>query len=125
MAVISDVLAKGWFDDTKTPGEIWSVGGYVGGAWHWEEFETSWAMAWEYADTDKHHGPDGVFDSIVTTPLPKNLTFKTVRALQAADFWAWEYRKSHLNLDEWWALEDRPQSWGDDQWEHMNQWVTD
>src|ERR1700682_4592185 len=238
MAVISDVLAKGWFDDTQTPGEVWSVGGYVGGFYQWEEFESSWPLAlanhdvpyfhmremadpkgpfakWhppqeheaeraaffldlakvigrsglvgfnclvrlkdlarfnqekglnlqpyplaaygcmllvgqdylgkpteltfdhvekvdsklvkarEYAASDTHHGPDGVFDSIVTIPLPKNLSFREIPALQAADFWAWEYRKNHLNLDEWWSLPDRPQNWGDEQWEHMNKWVTD
>jgi hypothetical protein len=45
MAVFSDVLAKGWFDDTRTNGKIWSIGGYVGGLHRWEEFENSWPMA--------------------------------------------------------------------------------
>jgi len=27
-------------------------------------------------------------------------------------------------MDEWWTLVDRPQNYGDEQWEHMSQWVT-
>jgi hypothetical protein len=235
---MSGFLARGYFDDTQTPGEIWSIGGYVGGEFQWEEFARSWPMAlanhdvpyfhmremadprgpfakWhppeehesaraaffadlakvigrsgltgfnclvrlrdlarfnsehglnlqpyalaaygcmtlvgkdylgkstelifdhvekvesklakarQYAESDYYYGPDGIFDSIVITGLPKKLTYREVPALQAADFWAWEYRKNHLNLGEWWALEERPQNWGDEQWEHMSQWVTD
>jgi hypothetical protein len=232
------VMAKGYFDDSRTGDKLWSIGGYVGGNLHWEEFDAHWSMAlsnhdvpyfhmremadpngpfskWhppeehepersaffldlakvigrshltgfnclvrmndlarfnsakglnlqpyslaaygcmllvgkdypkntpielvfdhvekvtsklalarDYAESDHYHGSDGVFDLLVTTPLPKDITFRQLPALQAADFWAWEYRKNHLNLDEWWSLAERPQSWGDEQWEHMNQWVT-
>jgi hypothetical protein len=237
MAVISNFLAKGWFDDTLTNGKVLNIGGYVGSHGHWEEFENGWPMAlanhgvpyfhmremadpggpfakwhppeeheperaaffldlakvigrsyltgfnctvrledlarfnaekglnleayplaaygcmlvigqdylnrptelvfdhiekahsklakaWEYAKSDSYHGPDGVFDSMVTTPLAKELTFRTVQPLQAADFWAWETRKNHLNMDEWWSLPNRPDE-SDAQWEHMLQWVTD
>jgi hypothetical protein len=68
-------------------------------------------------------GPDGVYDKLVTTGLPKDLTSKDIPALQAADFWAWENRKNHLHMDEWWSLKDRPQAWGDERWEHMSRWV--
>ncbi len=235
MAVISEVLAKGYFDDSQTTGEFWGIGGYVGSALHWEAFDTYWPMAlanhtvpyfhmremgdpkgafakWHppqeheaersaffsdlttvinqsgltgfnclvrmkdltrlnkeygldlqpyplaaygcmllvgkdyigkptqlifdhvekvesklataraYADSNKYYGPDGVFDNVAVMGLPKNQTSKQVPALQAADFWAWEYRKSHSKLDEWWCLENRPQEWGDEQWEHMEKW---
>ena len=92
---------------------------------HVEKVESKLAKARDYANSDKHHGPDGVFDSLVTVGLPKNLNSRQIPGLQAADFWAWEYRKNHLNFNEWWSLEDRPQRWGDEQWEHMNPWVTD
>ncbi|BAM88101.1 hypothetical protein S58_20940 [Bradyrhizobium oligotrophicum S58] len=26
-------------------------------------------------------------------------------------------------MDEWWCLEDRPQVHGEEQWEHLRQWV--
>ena len=45
MAVISDFLAKGWFDDTLTNGKVLNIGGYVGSSMHWDEFENSWPMA--------------------------------------------------------------------------------
>jgi hypothetical protein len=242
MAVITDFVAKGWFDDTRTEGEVWSIGGYVGGLHHWQEFDDTWPLAlathdvpyfhmremadphgpfakWhppqqheseraaffldlakiigrsglsafnclvrlrdlarfnvehglnldpyalaaygcmilvgqdylgfptelvfdhvekvqsklararEYAESDKYHGaggihgPDGAFGALVTTGLSEKLTFRDIPALQAADFWAWEYRKNHINLNEWWSIPDRPQEWGDEQWEHMRSWV--
>jgi hypothetical protein len=235
MAVISDVLAKGWFDDSQSTGEVWVLGGYMGSPIHWEVFDTYWPMAlansevpyfhmremadpkgpfakWlphadhrqevdnffsdmtkvishanlhgfvcavrlkdlarfnaetglnlepyplaaygcmllvgkdytgkpvemvfdhvekiksklakaqEYADSDRYYGPDGVFSKVAMTGLPEEITFRDIPALQAADFWAWEYRKSHLRLNEWWSLEDRPQDWGDEQWSHMDSW---
>lgn len=90
---------------------------------HVEKVESKLALARDYADSDSYYGPDGVFGSIITTGLPKKLTFKEVPAIQAADFWVWEWRKSHLRLDEWWSREDRPQDWGETQWQHMSEWV--
>lgn len=92
---------------------------------HVEKVDSKLVKAREYADSDKFLGPDGVFDKIVTAPLPKDLTFRDVPALQAADFWVWEYRKNHLKMDSWWSLEDRPKQRGDEQWEHMERWVRD
>jgi hypothetical protein len=54
-------------------------------------------------------------------PLNKSLTFRDVRALQAADFAAWEIRKHHLNQNEWWELENRPTE-ADEALVHMMQW---
>jgi hypothetical protein len=44
MAVITDVLVKGYLDDSYD-GQVWALGGYVGGPAAWEEFETDWPMA--------------------------------------------------------------------------------
>jgi hypothetical protein len=235
MAVFSEVLAKGWFDDSQSTGEVWVLGGYMGSPIHWENFDAYWPMAlanaevpyfhmremadpsgpfakWlphrehqeevknffsdltrvisasnltgiccavrlkdlerfnhehglslepyplaaygcmllvgkeyagkpvqmvfdhvekvssklakaqEYADSDAYYGPDRVFSKIAIAGLPEDITFRQIPALQAADFWVWEYRKSHLRLNDWWSLEDRPQDWGDEQWEHMDKW---
>ena len=99
---------------------------------HVEKVQSKLAQAQEYADTDRLYGaggehapPDGVFGKLVTTGLPKDITSREIPALQAADFWVWEYRKSHLKLDDWWSLSDRPQEWGDEQWEHMDKWMTE
>lgn len=72
---------------------------------------------------DKLYGPQGIFDNVAALGLPKGDSYRNISAIQAADFWIWEYRKNHLMLDEWWSLEDRPKDWGDEQWEHMERWV--
>jgi hypothetical protein len=89
---------------------------------HIEKVTSKLAKAREYAKSDNYYGPDGIFDKLAARGLPKSLTFREVPALQAADFWAWEYRKNHLRMDEWWSLEDRPQQHGDEQWEHLKEW---
>jgi hypothetical protein len=91
---------------------------------HVEKVDSKLAMAKAYADSDKYFGPDGVFDSVKPRGLPRGLSSKNIPGLQAADFWTWEHRKNHLRMDEWWTLVDRPQNYGDEQWEHMSQWVT-
>lgn len=58
--------AKGWFDDTRTNGRYWSVGGYVGGALHWAEFEETWPMALANHEVPYFHmremaDPNGVY----------------------------------------------------------------
>src|SRR5262249_50618553 len=75
-----------------------------------EKVESKLATARAYADSDGYYGPDGIFDDVIATGLSKGYTFKKVPALQAADFWIWEYRKNHLGMDEWWSLEDRPKA---------------
>ena len=209
MATISEVLTKGYFDDSQTSGQVWAIGGYVGRTFlQWNKFDLNWrlvltkhgvpyfhmremqdphgvyskwypsgehkeeladffadlarvidesaltpfsclvrvkdlerfntekklslqpyalaaygcmllvgqlyqgqpveltfdhvekvnsklAKAQDYADSDRYLGPDGVFDKVVTVGLPEHRTFRDIPALQAADFWTWEYRKSH------------------------------
>jgi hypothetical protein len=55
MAVISDVLAKGWFDDSQSSGEVWVLGGYMGNPLHWETFDTYWPMALANAEVPYFH----------------------------------------------------------------------
>jgi hypothetical protein len=89
---------------------------------HIEKVKSKLAKAQEYADSDSYYGPDGVFSKIATVGLPEEITFREIPALQAADFWAWEYRKNHLRLSEWWSLDERPKIWGDERWDHMDKW---
>jgi hypothetical protein len=74
----------------------------------------------EYADSDIKYEP-GICDTLVTTPLPKALTWRDVPALQAADFFAWEFRKNHENVSEWFDFIDKPDDW-DERWDHFEQW---
>ncbi len=62
------------------------------------------ATAVEYAETDPYKI---VSDNVTMLPLKGNLSFKNVLPIQAADFLAWEIRKNHLQLSEWWNTEDR------------------
>jgi hypothetical protein len=66
MAVISDVLAKGYFDDSQSTGEVWALGGYMGNPLHWESFDTYWPMALTNAEVPYFHmremaDPNGIF----------------------------------------------------------------
>jgi hypothetical protein len=44
MPAMNGFLAKGYFDDSQTSEEIWTIGGYVGGLLHWEAFEALWPL---------------------------------------------------------------------------------
>jgi hypothetical protein len=92
---------------------------------HVEKVQSKLATAQDYADSDKYWSPDEVFDNIALLPLAKAFSFRNVQALQVADFWAWEFRKNHLNMKDWWASEDRPKEYSDEQWENMVGWVED
>jgi hypothetical protein len=66
MAVVSDVLPKGYFDDSLTGGQIWVLGGYVGNAFHWDEFDPSWKIALDTHEVPYFHmremqNPKGVY----------------------------------------------------------------
>jgi hypothetical protein len=90
---------------------------------HVEKISSKLDQAQAYADSDRHHASHGIFEKIAAIGLPKKITWRDVDELQAADFWTWEYRKNHERLNDWWALEDRPKEWGDEQWEHLNKFV--
>lgn len=86
---------------------------------HCEGIGSKLAAARAYASSDTYN--EGDFSTLISTPLPDDLTFKDVPALQAADFFAWEYRKNHENVSEWFDLSDKPADW-DDQWAHFEKW---
>jgi hypothetical protein len=71
---------------------------------HVEQIASKLAKAREYADSDKFHS--GACNKVVTIPLPENLTFREIPALQAADFCVWEFRKTHVSvMDGWHSLD--------------------
>jgi hypothetical protein len=89
---------------------------------HVEKVTSKLATAQEYADADRYYGPDGVFKKIALTGLPEELTAKEVIAIQAADFWVWEWRKHQLKIDGWHESMGQPEDW-DARWVHMQQWM--
>jgi hypothetical protein len=88
-----------------------------------EKVHSKLGKAREYADSDKIYEP-GICDQTVTTPLSKGLTWREVPALQAADFFAWEFRKNHENVNEWFEIVDKPDDW-DDRAVHLDKWLTE
>ena len=57
-----------------------------------------------------------------TMGLPKDITSRDVPALQAADFWVWEWRKHQLKIDGWHDAHGKPDDW-DARWVHMQRWI--
>jgi hypothetical protein len=81
-----------------------------------EKVHSKLARAMEYAESDPTFGKD--MGKIVAIPLGKNLTFRAVTPLQAADFVVWETGRHHANADEWFSLPDKPL--GElERWEHF------
>jgi len=87
---------------------------------HVEKAHSKLARAREYADSDKTYEP-GICDAVVITPLPKACTWREVPALKAADFFAWEFRRHHENVSEWFDFMDKPDDW-DARWDHFEKW---
>jgi hypothetical protein len=87
---------------------------------HAEKIESKLARARAYAEFDKQYEP-GVCDAVVTRGLPKTQTWREVPALQAADFFTWEFRKNHENVGEWFDFTGKPDDW-DLRWEHFEEW---
>jgi hypothetical protein len=88
---------------------------------HVEKVESKLAKARAYADADYYWGQDGVFEKVIPIGLPKKVTFKEVAAIQAADFWAWEWRKHQLKIDEWHEIEEKLPA-VHQRWAHMHGW---
>jgi hypothetical protein len=87
---------------------------------HVEQVESKLRKARAYADSDQKYEP-GICDAVVTTGLSKALTWRDIPALQAADFFAWELRKNHENVSEWFEFMNKPDDW-DERWDHFEQW---
>jgi hypothetical protein len=86
---------------------------------HCEGIASKLATAQRYAISDTYNSGD--FAKLVASPLANHLTYKELPELQAADFFAWEYRKNHENVSGWFDLLDKPTGW-DEQWAHFEAW---
>ncbi|MGP0095285.1 MAG: hypothetical protein ACLPKB_35830 [Xanthobacteraceae bacterium] len=84
-----------------------------------EKVKSRLDKAVKYAEADEYY--TGVAGFIQPIPIQKNLTFRNIRPLQAADFLAWEARKHHVQQNEWWEMEDRPETW-DARFQHYQEW---
>jgi hypothetical protein len=76
---------------------------------------TKIALAKQYIGSDKYY-PNArkIVAGWEITPLDKKLTFRNVLPIQAADFLAWETRKSITRRDEWFTTvkpELQPEEW--------------
>lgn len=87
---------------------------------HVEKVTSKLCIATEYLESDPYY-KDGI--GVVTAlPLPKELTFRDVIPLQAADFFIWEIQKHHLKSNEWFEISDRPTD-DDARFDHYEEWA--
>ena len=86
---------------------------------HVEKVDSKLATARAYADSDQQE--PGICNTVVTAGLPKTQFATDIPALQAADFFTWEFRKNHENVSEWFDFMDKPDDW-DERWNHFEQW---
>jgi hypothetical protein len=86
---------------------------------HVEKVDSKLARARKYAETDSYYA--GAFEKCVTLPLVKGITFRELPAMQAADFLAWEFRRNHENISEWFDFMDRPEG-SEARAEHFDRW---
>jgi hypothetical protein len=86
---------------------------------HLEKVSSKLAKARDYAESDAYAED---FERMVTTALPKGVTFRELLAMQAADFMTWEFRKNHERIGEWFDIPNKPNE-DDARWEHMEQWL--
>jgi hypothetical protein len=83
---------------------------------HLEKVASKLKKATEYAEADRYNGKS--LAKVLLAPLRKELTFRNVIPLQAADFFSWEVRKHHLKADDWFMLPNKPID-EDARWEHF------
>lgn len=87
---------------------------------HLEKVKSKLEEARKYASSDLYYA--GAFDKIKISPLDKEITFRTVFALQAADFAVWEFRKHHYDkTTEWHDIQNKPLD-DAERWEHFINW---
>ena len=88
---------------------------------HLEKVNSKLVTARRYAKSDTYYGT--LFDRVAALPLPKAITSRELPALQAADFFAWEFRKNHEQVSEWFDIPDKPID-DDARWDHMERWLS-
>jgi hypothetical protein len=64
----------------------------------------------------------GDFDAKTLSPVAEGASFRDLVELQAADFLAWEWRKSHEDRKEWWQKPDKPTDWNE-RWADFEDWM--
>jgi hypothetical protein len=77
------------------------------------------SLAEEYIETDNFY--PGLNDGLQLRPLQKCFTFRNLRPLQAADFAAYELRKSYEKVHDWFEIEDKPFEW-EPRFQHFAKW---
>jgi hypothetical protein len=87
---------------------------------HCDKIDKKLYMAREYAISDRHFG-GAIKNNIACLPLPKKYTFRNVLALQCADYLAWEFRKDHFKIQEWYSIGGKPDDLVDRQ-QHFIEW---
>jgi len=90
---------------------------------HVEKVDSKLAMARGYADSDVHYQEDDL-GRMALFPLPsgEQSNFKNLIELQAADFIAGDFRKSHLTVSEWFEIEGKPQD-HEERSKHFEEWA--
>jgi hypothetical protein len=63
---IGEPVAKGYFDDSQTTGQVLALGGYMGNLFSWEDFDHMWRMVLATHDVPYFHmremqDPNGVY----------------------------------------------------------------
>jgi hypothetical protein len=112
------IISERWAASSRNGGRHHS--GIVGGfARNPQQVGSKLKTASEYAKSDHYYGD--IFNKIALISLPKGQSFREVLPLQAADFFIWELRKNHLNLDEWFVLDGKPAD-SDERWRHLQEW---
>jgi hypothetical protein len=86
---------------------------------HVEKVSSKLAVAAQYAEADDYY--NHIRDMIIPVPLPKTLTWREIKPLQAADLLIWEVQRNHLNVEEWFLLQDKPHE-AEERTRHMDWW---
>jgi hypothetical protein len=87
---------------------------------HVEKVQDKLQHAKKYAESDAHYAGD--FDQVQMIPLNKCWSSENILPLQAADFLAWEWRKSHVDRAGWWEQKNKPDDW-DERWQDFESWM--
>jgi hypothetical protein len=88
---------------------------------HRDRVTSQLGFASDYARTDPKLGKE-LYDHIIPTGLNPKSTFRDVTEIQCADYLAWECRKDHHKIKDWWTLKGRPDDL-DGRQKHFEEWA--
>jgi hypothetical protein len=89
---------------------------------HCDKINSKLFKARKLADNDAEWAAF-VARNVMCMPLADRLTFRNVLEIQSADYLAWELRKEHLKIQDWYYLPGKPDALVDRQ-EHFERWAT-